>query len=97
MIARIVTMKFDENKIDEFLELFHTYKSKIRNFEGCTHLSLIQNIKTPNEISTFSHWVDENHLNKYRDSEIFKLIWPLTKTLFIEQPQAFSYEILTIA
>jgi heme-degrading monooxygenase HmoA len=39
---------------------------------------------------TFSKWENEELLNEYRNSEVFKETWALVKPLFIEKPFAFS-------
>jgi len=97
MIVRIVTMSFNEEDIPPFLNIFNEYKSQIRASEGCTYLSLIQSTNSPNEISTLSHWKDETYLNNYRNSPVFKQVWPQTKLLFSSPPTAHSHHILTIS
>lgn len=96
MIIRIVTMTFTKDSIVTFLEIFETYKSQIRNAQGCTHLRLIQNINHPEEISTYSHWNSQADLDHYRNSEVFKTVWPKTKALFNEKPRATSYNTLSL-
>lgn len=94
MIVRLVTMTFQEDQIDSFLDLFNASKHKIRGTQGCLHLQLIQNSKKPNQISTLSHWESEIHLNQYRNSELFGLVWPKTKIKFSEKAQATTFHIL---
>jgi len=96
MIVRLVTMNFAEGNLDTFLTVFNKYKSRIRGSEGCEYLSLIQNTDNPNEISTLSHWTDEESLNNYRNSKVFKEVWPQTKPLFTCPPKATSYQVVTI-
>lgn len=90
MLTRIVKMTFDPTKVEEFLHIFNKTKKEIRSMEGCTHLELMQDCDHPNSFSTVSHWVNEEALNNYRDSEVFKEVWPKTKLLFIAKPIAFS-------
>lgn len=92
MLIRIVRMTFHEEKVGNFLAIFNDSKHKIRRFEGCQHLELLQDKNFPNIFSTYSYWESENHLNTYRDSELFKNVWTLTKVLFVEKPIAFSSE-----
>lgn len=94
MIIRLVTMTFDPERIQEFLDVFDLYKSEIRAAEGCLELKLIQDISTPNKISTLSKWEMEENLETYRKSVLFNTVWPLTKQLFIAKPQAVSYAII---
>ena len=96
MIVRIVTMTFKETEIDVFLDLFNQYKTQIKNSSGCESLTLIQNPEIPSEISTLSYWKDEKILNIYRNSDVFKTVWPQTKLLFSAPPSAVSYAFLTI-
>ncbi len=92
MIIRIERMTFQEEKVDDFLEIFNSSKNKIRHFEGCLHLELLKDAKQSNVFMTYSYWESENHLNHYRDSELFQKTWAATKALFKEKPIAFSSE-----
>ncbi len=90
MIHRIVTMTFREDKIDTFLEVFDASKIHIRNFPGCSGLTLLQTSNKPYQMSTFSIWENEEALEAYRHSDLFKSTWAKTKILFAEKPVAFS-------
>ncbi|WP_143959917.1 putative quinol monooxygenase [Litoribacter populi] len=90
MLIRTVRMTFQPNKEDEFLEIFNASKKMIRNFPGCSHLELWQDYHQKNIFTTFSHWEDEEALNNYRDSELFRSTWKKTKVLFQEKPVAMS-------
>ncbi len=39
---------------------------------------------------TFSVWTSAEHLDAYRNSELFRTTWARTKALFAEKPQAWS-------
>jgi len=90
MLIRSVRMTFQMESIEKFLQNFETYKGYIRNFPGCHHLELWQDYHKKNIFMTYSIWESEESLDKYRDSELFKTVWSLTKPLFLEKPQAFS-------
>ena len=92
MIRRVVKMSFQEEKIDEFISNFEANKEKIRNFSGCLHLELWNDIKDKNVFFTYSHWESEDALNSYRHSEMFKGVWAKTKILFNEKPEAWSVD-----
>ncbi|MCJ8164683.1 antibiotic biosynthesis monooxygenase [Pontibacter sp. E15-1] len=96
MIVRIVRMTFREDKTGEFLKIFRNSKEKIGAFEGCNHVELLQDINHPNVYSTYSLWDSEEHLNNYRDSELFGQVWKATKALFADKPQAWSHERVTV-
>ncbi|MFD2033315.1 putative quinol monooxygenase [Belliella marina] len=90
MLKRVVRMTFHKEKVEEFLENFNQNKEKIRNSPGCHHLELWQDKNFKNIFMTYSFWEDEKALNQYRDSELFKSVWSVTKPLFSEKPVAFS-------
>ena len=90
MLIRIVRMTFIPEQVDSFLELFHSTKEKIRSFEGCQHLELLQDYNQSNVFVTYSHWESEEHLNHYRFSPLFGEVWKATKAKFADKPVAFS-------
>ena len=92
MIIRIVRMTFRPEEVINFLELFKSHQSLIRNFPGCRHLELLRDKHKPEVMSTYSLWESEDDLNAYRDSDVFAGLWPKTKALFAEKPVANSYE-----
>lgn len=89
MIIRLVKMTFREDAVLDFERLFESYHAQIRNFPGCTHLQLL---KADNVYFTYSHWIDEQSLNRYRNSELFQQVWPATKALFASPAEAWSTE-----
>jgi len=90
MIKRIVKLTFQEDKLEAFKAIFEESKSKIRAFEGCKHVELLQGVAPDNIFFTFSIWESEDDLNKYRHSELFQGTWAKTKVLFSDKPQAWS-------
>lgn len=90
MIVRIVKMSFNSEQVPDFLQMFDERKKRIRSFEGCQHLELWQDADSSNIFFTYSIWDSEQHLNKYRFSELFKETWSITKAMFCDKPQAWS-------
>lgn len=90
MIVRIVQMHFRSDAVTQFKELFAQYKDQIRQQHGCSYLELYQDKDDPNVFFTYSHWQDEQVLNNYRHSALFKQVWPATKKLFSQPPKANS-------
>jgi len=90
MIIRIVKMEFEEHQIPEFLKLFAGSREKIRAFPGCTHLQLLQGEADPCVFFTYSHWLGEDHLEVYRNSDLFRGVWRNTRKLFRAAPTAWS-------
>lgn len=92
MLIRIVKMVFEPKNIDAFRAVFEEKKKYIANFEGCHHLQMFQDIHQPNIFFTYSYWIDENALNNYRHSELFKETWSKTKPLFAAPAEAWSVQ-----
>lgn len=91
-ISRWVKMSFRPEEKENFLALFEARKTQIRNFPGCTHLQLLQDPEYPNVLYTYSCWKDKKDLENYRNSELFKLTWEQTKSLFTnERAEAKSF------
>ncbi len=84
-------MTFREDSVGEFLAIFRDSKEMILGFDGCRHVELLQDVNEPNVYSTYSLWESEEHLNRYRDSELFGTVWKSTKVLFAAKPQAWSH------
>ena len=92
MITRIVKMSFNSESIEAFKLIFENSKEKIRGFDGCTHLKLLQGKDAPNIFFTYSHWEHESYLEKYRHSELFNVTWKATKALFNARPEAWTVD-----
>lgn len=90
MITRIVRMEFAPDKVGQFLQVFETYKSRIRNFPGVLHLELHRDASQANVYYTYSQWKDAESLEAYRLSEVFTQAWSQSKACFCAAPQAFS-------
>lgn len=83
-------MTFDPAKTSEFLEVFTTYKTKIKHSPGCMHLELWKHAKEDNIYYTYSYWENEEALEGYRKSDLFAEVWSQTKVHFIAKPEAES-------
>ncbi len=90
MIIRIVKLHFQADKVEEFLKIFEASKQKIRAFEGCQRLELLQEAENPSCFMTYSWWNSTADLEMYRHSELFKSTWAKTKVLFSDRPLAWS-------
>ncbi len=91
-MIRIVKMTFAPELVSDFEALFDKNKSKIRAFEGCTHLQLLQDINQTNVFFTYSFWEHPNNLENYRNSALFNEVWTATKKLFSAKPEAWNVE-----
>ena len=92
MITRIVRMQFRKGEREAFLAIFNASKHRIRQFEGCQHLSLYNEADLPDVFFTYSIWTSPAHLDAYRNSELFQATWTETKALFADKAQAWSME-----
>lgn len=90
MIKRIVKMSFKESKIDAFMANFEANKQHIKDFPGCQHVELLQDLEQPTIFFTFSIWNNPEDLDNYRRSPLFKGIWAKTKPMFNDRPMAWS-------
>ena len=87
-------MEFKEDEVSSFLANFETVKLKIRSFPGCLHLSLLRDRNDPCIFFTYSKWQDEQDLENYRNSELFKGVWATTKPKFRSKAQAWSVDVV---
>lgn len=86
-------MTFREEEIDAFLRIFEEVKPKICALEGCHGLELLQDVKNPGILFTFSIWENETALDAYRQSKLFLATWKRTKSLFSQRAEAWSVRV----
>ncbi len=87
-------MNFRADAREEFLAVFNANKQFIGGFEGCCSLQLLNEKSNPEVFFTISVWESEEHLNRYRDSELFGKVWGKTKLMFAEKPFAWTLNTL---
>jgi quinol monooxygenase YgiN len=83
-------MQFHSNSVNEFKETFSLAEEKIRNFAGCYALKIMQDENNPLIYSTISIWENEEALEVYRKSNLFKTTWEAAKKGFSGKPIAFT-------
>lgn len=91
-MIRIVKLTLQKESVAEFLANFDQQKALIRAFDGVQHLQLLNDKNNPNIYFTYSIWQSEQHLENYRNSELFKGIWAVTKPMFAAKAEAWSTE-----
>lgn len=96
MIVRIVKMHFRLKEVERFISVFESSKEAIRNFPGNHHLQLLQDEKDAGIFFTYSIWDDEEALNRYRNSTLFKQTWAKTKPLFEKPAETWSTKRLSL-
>ncbi len=87
-------MTFQNEAINTFLQLFDSKKKLIRDFAGCIHLELWQDLQNPSICFTYSRWETTEALELYRNSSFFEDTWNATKQLFAEKPEAWSVNVV---
>lgn len=85
-------MTFDSSKVVEFKSMFDQVHQQIRNFEGCSHLELLQSKDDYRIFFTYSYWSSPEALDRYRHSDLFKRTWAKTKLWFDAKPEAWSLD-----
>lgn len=90
MLIRVVRMYFQEEHVNDFLQIFEESKERIRNFEGCHKLELLQDYNQKHILTTYSYWRDKKALDNYRSSAFFMENWSQMKKYFANKPVAFS-------
>jgi len=92
MLVRIVKMHFQEDEIENFKLIFEEKKKYIRNFEGCQFLELYQDKDNKSIFFTYSYWKNDEALQNYRHSALFKEVWAETKIKFKQKAEAWSVD-----
>ena len=94
MITRIVMLNFQPDRVDEFLEIFNQNKQVLAKSDGCIRLEIFKSTSDTDTYVTISNWQSEEHLEMYRQSELFKEIWSKVKPLFNNKAQAWTLNTL---
>jgi len=90
MLTRIVRLTFVPDREGDFLEIFKASEALIRGFDGCRGVRLMHDMDADNVFFTISEWESAAHLERYRQSEVFRSTWSRTKLLFSAPPLAHS-------
>ena len=90
MITRIVKLTFKKDNISKFMAIWNESRHKIAGFDGCHFVEMLQSKNPENICFTYSIWNNEEALNNYRNSDLFKKTWAKTKILFDGKPEAWS-------
>ena len=89
MIQRIVKLAIDPNQPtgDIFRKIFSESKVLIAQQPDCNGVHLLE---SKNHFFTLSYLDSEAYLNDYRASSLFQSVWPKTKALFYDKPEAWT-------
>ncbi len=89
MITRVVHLRLDTDRIDDFMDFFSTIKSTIISDFKCESVALYRE-NAGNEFFTISRWPSDEALEEYRSSDFFRTIWPEAKKMFASSAEAWS-------
>ena len=90
MLVRIVKMHFNPAFSQHFCQLFSEVHLLIKNFDGCQDVQLLKDEKDSAVFFTISHWQSAQHLENYRNSDLFKNTWAKVKPHFKHKAEAWS-------
>jgi len=85
-------MTFSESRVDDFKKSVISIVPSIKNFKGCHHIEMLQDIYHKNIFFSYSLWESEADLNHYRKSDFFKETWSKVTEWFKSSPRAWSTE-----
>ncbi|MFT6716348.1 MAG: heme-degrading monooxygenase HmoA [Saprospiraceae bacterium] len=89
MITRIVKLSFEDSYCVEFEANFFETKKIVLSNKGCYSVELLKSYE-PGLYFTYSVWDNEDSLNHYRNSPVFKKIWGSFKPNFKTKAQAWT-------
>jgi quinol monooxygenase YgiN len=87
-------MTIKEEHVAEYIAFTASLKAKIKAFDGCQFLDILQDVNNRNLLFSYSLWDTEEHLDLYRASKFFKETWATIKPWFDDKPEAWSTEML---
>jgi quinol monooxygenase YgiN len=94
-IQRIVRMTFKAENCDEFESFFTEIKDQIVAQPGCHEVRLLRELGDSGVFFTYSIWDNQTHLDAYRNTALFNMVWPKVRQWFDQKPEAWSTELLT--
>jgi quinol monooxygenase YgiN len=83
-----MTIRIEEQA--KFMALFESHRSAISEMPGCEDLQILSDACNSGIFFTLSQWKSQEYLDQYRNSEIFKTLWPQVKNLFHAPAEAWS-------
>ena len=90
MITRLVKLTIRPDSAAEFEAIFYRTQALIENFQGCQKTNLFRVAGTESQYFTISYWNNEESLESYRASELFRNVWSTVKPLFSSKAEAWT-------
>jgi len=94
MIVRLVSLKIQLDKVEEFKQFFETIHDRIREAQGCLSLRVVADLEGLGEFFTVSEWESPAALEAYKNSAFFQETWPRVKSFLRDRPWAQSFHVL---
>lgn len=94
MIVRLVSLKVDQERVEDFRKFFEGLYAGIKAHQGCLYLQLVRDLEGLGEYFTISVWESLETLDNYRNGPFFKETWPKVKTFLREKAWAQSFEVI---
>lgn len=89
-VVRLVRLALRADCVSEFIAYFEAIRKDIAGFDGCLQLEFYRDNEHPGVVYTLSRWSSAEHLEKYRQSDLFKTNWAHVSRWFDDKPQAFT-------
>ena len=90
MITRLVKLSLQIEKAAEFETIFYQSQAHIENFNGCQKTNLFKVTGNQAQYFTISYWDNDQALENYRASALFKDVWSRVKPLFSGKAEAWT-------
>jgi len=83
-----MTIRSEER--ERFIQLFEIHREAISSMPGCQSLQIFHDLDSTCVFFTVSNWQTDDHLQQYRNSMVFKSLWPEVKSLFQSSAEAWT-------
>lgn len=91
-VVRLVHLVLRAEYVEDFLGLLDRVAPQIRSMPGCLGMELWRDSDQPDRFTTMSRWADQEALEQYRSSTLFRTTWTKVKPWFAERARALSYD-----
>lgn len=83
-------MHVTKSNRSEFLQVVNPHIKKMERTPGCLELRLFIDSTDPDCFVTQSRWENEESLENYRNSDLFRSVWAKVKPFFSDRAEAFT-------
>lgn len=90
-LSRIVMLYFEPGFARTFEEIFEKHRKRLLDLDGCDEVKVYRGADNSDDFITVSRWRDDESLQAYRKSELFREVWSKVKPRFRKRAEAFSF------